>query len=170
MVNFWLIFSVVGIALLSSFMLTLLFLLFSNIFSHLIGAPAISSPPHQLWKEFADPEKSFLDLGCGRGLVCQAAAPHFKHVYGIEYSPWYYLASRWQTRQLKNVTIIYGNILTAPWPPTDYIYCYLLPGFLKKIKILLKQSQARLLSLSFQVEGWQPKQVIEGNGKKLYVY
>src|SRR5688500_13589 len=101
------------LVLIGYFIVLVLLLLWqwSNIYSVIIGAPAISSPKHDFLTQFADKDKTFLDLGCGVGSMCLRAAPHFKHVYGIELSPMYYLVSKWRTKKRKNITIIYGNFL-----------------------------------------------------------
>lgn len=142
----------------------------SSAVSVFLGAPAISSPVHDGWKTFADKEKTFLDLGSGSGLVCFRAAPYFKHVYGIEGSPFYYIVSRWRTRKLKNVTIIFGNFMWRSWPKTDYIYCYLLDKPLRQLKTKLSLSPATVMTMSFAIDGWQADQEIKDNHRTLHVY
>ncbi len=142
----------------------------SNIISMALGAPAVSSPRHELWKKFAANDKTLLDLGCGMGNICVAAAPYFRHVYGIEYSPWYYLVSRLRTRHLKNVSIIHGNFFTTKWPQTDYIYAYLFPDLLTKLYPRLKESQAIVLSLSFPINAVKADKVVDNGKKKMYIY
>lgn len=143
---------------------------FSNLYSAKLGAPAISSPRHELWKEFSSPNKTFLDLGCGVGSVLLRVSPHFKHVYGIEYSPWYYLVSKLRTRKRANITVCYGNFFTLEWPPVDYIYCYLLPGVLEHLKPRLAKSRATVLSYAFPIPGWPAKRVVKQDKRTLYVY
>jgi SAM-dependent methyltransferase len=150
--------------------LLLLFWQVSNFLSMWLGAPAISSPKIDLWRGFAHKEKTFLDLGCGLGSVCLRSAPHFKHVYGIEFSPWYYLLARLRTRRIENVTIIYGNFFIVDWPKTDYVYCYLLPELLVKMKSKLAWSNATILCQSFPIKGWQPIETLEKGDRKLFVY
>lgn len=142
----------------------------SNLVSVVLGAPAVSSPKHDLLSEFADKDKTFLDLGCAGGKVVIAAAPLFKHVYGVEASPFYYLLAKWRTRKLKNVTVIYGNFFTLNWPNVDIIYCYLLPPLLEKLQPKLKASNATVLSFGFCIKEWAPKQTINKNSQKLFVY
>lgn len=150
-----------------------LFLLFwqiSNFISIGLGAPAVSSPKHQLWQRFAGPQATFLDLGCGIGSVVLAAAPHFKHVYGMEYSPFFYIVSRFRTRRHKNITILYGNILTADWPKTTAIYCYLMPALLEKLTPRFQSQSATVLSLAFPIPGLTPHQTIQERRPALYIY
>jgi hypothetical protein len=147
-----------------------LFITVSNIISMRLGAPAISSPNVDHWKKFASKEKTLLDLGCGLGSMCVRAAPYFKEVYGIEYSPWYYFLATLRTRNLPNVTIIRGNFFETPWPKVDYIYCYLFPELITKLSPLLKRSKATVLSLSFQNKDDKPDEIIEQGNKKMYVY
>ncbi len=158
------------IALLTLLIAVLLFILASNVMSHTAGAPAISSPKHRLWLSFARKDKTFLDLGSGLGSVCLAAAPHFKHVYGIEFSPWYYLVSCWRTRSVSNITIFYGSMFEVEWPKVDYIYCYLLPGLMKRLRSRLIKSGATILCLSFPVPDQEPDRILTEAGRKLYVF
>ncbi len=150
--------------------ITLLIWQVSNLISIMLGAPAVASPRHELLKEFADPNKTLLDLGCADGNVVISAASLFKHVYGIEASPFYYWLARWKTRKLKNVTIIYGNFFTVDWPHTDYIYCYLLPPLLEKLEPKLKEANTTVLSFGFKIKDWKPKKTIENPDQKLFVY
>ncbi len=142
----------------------------SNLLSVLYGAPAISSPKHELWKKFADKEKTLLDLGCGIGSVCLRAAPHFKHVYGIEYSPMYYFISKLRTRKNRNVTILYGNMFRRSWPKVNYIYCYLMPNTLGKLKNKLESSGAIILSYAFRIPGRESREIVHREKMALYVY
>ncbi len=148
----------------------LVFIMLSNQFSIWLGAPPISSPVRRLWRDHADRTKTFLDIGCGAGLVCLAAAADFKHVYGIEYSPWYYLLSRWRTRKFKNVTIIYGDITKCRWPETDYLYCYLTPALLDKLAWRLDKTKATILALDFPLLKRRPSKTITSQKHTLYIY
>lgn len=165
----WLIPALV-LTLLSLLVLILLFWQISNMLSALYGAPAVSSPHHDFLKSFANKQKTFLDLGCGNGSLCLRAAPHFKKVYGIEFSPFYYLIARLRASRYSNVTILYGDFLTKPWPKTDYIYCYLLPALLTKLGPKLKQSQATVLSYGFAIPNWKANKMLRSDSKNLFVY
>lgn len=149
---------------------TLLLWTISNVVSVFFGAPAISSPPSMGWKKFADPTKTFLDLGCGSGTVLLRAAPYFHHVYGIEASPAYYLLSKWRTRHLSNVTVMFGNFFTEKWPKTDYIYCYLLDRPMRQLRPRLIDADTTVLSLLFPIPGWSTDIVIRDAHRNLYVY
>lgn len=149
----------------------LVFWQYSNVKSALLGAPAISSPHHHLLKWVARSDQTWLDLGCGNGSVCVRLAPLVKQVYGIEYSPFYYLVARWRTRKLKNVTIIYGDMMRMDWPPVDIIHCYLLRPLLEKMKDKLAASGAVVVCLAFPVTGWQADEILSDNSRqKLFVY
>lgn len=147
----------------------------SNIVSMVLGAPAISSPHHDFWqmlieRDSALSEKSIIDLGCGAGSACIAMSPHFFRVYGMEASPFYYVLAKWRTRKYKNVTIIFGNILTAEWPKTEYVYCYLLSPVMEKLLPRFTKEKRIVLSLTFKVPGKEPKKTYWQDDKKLHLY
>ena len=143
----------------------------SNIISLALGAPAVSSPQHRFLTMIGKTSgKTLLDLGCGNGVVCLKAAPLFRQVYGVEYSPFYYYVAKWRTRHVKNVTIIRGNFFTMQWPQVDFIYCYLFPELLHKLEHRIDATGATVLSLSFPIPQKKESQVIASEGYKLYVY
>lgn len=148
----------------------LLFWQLSTIISVLLGAPAVSSPKSEGWINLADKRKTVIDLGCGAGTVLIRMSPHFKHVYGMEGSPWFYFVSRWRTRNLNNVTVIFGNFFYTAWPKTDFVYCYLLTHMVTKLKPLFKTTDATIMSLSFPIDGWQPSRTVKDNHRTLYIY
>lgn len=148
----------------------LCFWMAGNIISVLLGAPALSSPSSDGWKKYADKHKTFLDLGSGSGEMCLRAAPYFKHVYGIEGSPWYYLLSRYKCRKEENITILFGDFYRLKWPRVDYIYCYLMDSPVKRLKPFLERSGAIVLSLSFSIEDWKEIERIKKDNRTLYVY
>jgi SAM-dependent methyltransferase len=150
--------------------LTLFVWTVSNIVSVLFGAPAISSPSSMGWKKFANKDKTFLDLGCGGGMVLLRAAPYFGHVYGIEASPAYYLLSKWRTRKLTNVTVIFGNFFMGSWPKVDYIYCYLLERPMRQLRSRLIAANTVTMSLSFPIPEWEADEMIRDMHRNLYVY
>jgi SAM-dependent methyltransferase len=147
----------------------------SNIISMALGAPAISSPRNNFWPELVARDsslykKSIIDLGCGAGSACIAMAPHFRRVYGMEFSPFYFLLAKWRTRKLKNVTIIFGNILKAPWPKTEYVYCYLLSPVMAALLPRFNEEQRIVLSLTFPIQGANHGSLLEKDDKKLWIY
>ncbi len=150
--------------------MVLLIWLSSNLFSATLGAPAITSPHHDFWPELAKRGSSILDLGCGNGSSCIAAAPYFKEVYGIEYSPFYYIVARLRTARHKNITIIYGSFWKVTWPKADLIYCYLLPDLLGKMKKLLRNYERPIASLAFPIPDWQPTETLQEGSLKLRLY
>lgn len=164
------IYQVIGITLLCLVAFALFFLLLANTIASLYGAPPLSSPRNLGWQKFADPNKTFLDLGCGSGEVLLRAAPHFKHVYGIEASPLHYYISKWRTRKQTNISVIFGNFFTNQWPEVDYIYCYLLDRPMERLRSRFATSGATILSLCFPIPKWEIDETIVEADRSLYVY
>lgn len=159
---------------LSLFVLILLFWQISNIRSIMLGAPAISSPKNDLWKSLADRRRTILDLGCGNGSLALCLAPYFKHVYGIEYSPFYYIVAKLRTAGVRNITIYYGDLKTLPWPPVNFIYCYLLPDFIRTLEPRLQEARDKgsvIVSFGFPVSKWKPSKINMNRQKqRLFIY
>lgn len=164
------IFVYIVLALLVVALLVAIFWLFSNIKSMALGAPAISSPLLSSLNDLARPDQTWLDLGCGSGTMIKRLAKQVKHIYGIEYSPFYYLFSSWRTRKDKNATIIYGDLRTCDWPVVDVIYCYLLPAFMLGLEERLLASNSTVVCLSFPRKKVKPTRIIVNEGRKIYIY
>lgn len=161
--------------LISAAILALLIWQFSNLYSLWLGAPAVSSPAHRLWLQLATKDQVWLDLGCGSGSFCLAAAPYVQHIYGLERSPFYYWLSRWRTRHVTNITILQMDMHRGAWPRADVIYCYLYPDLLGRLDERLRQVPSLVLSYAFPIPGRRAKRIIEpspgsGRSASLYVY
>lgn len=149
---------------------TAIFWLYSNIKSMALGAPAISSPLLSKLNVLAKSDQTWLDLGCGNGSMMKRLAKQVKHVYGIEYSPFYYLFSRWRTGKDRNTTVLYGDLRICRWPKVDVIYCYLLPEIMLRLEDRLVDSGATIVCLSFPLKKVKPSRIIPDQGRKIYVY
>lgn len=158
------------LALLIVALLAAIFWLFSNIKSMALGAPAISSPLLSKLNALAKPKQTWLDLGCGSGTMIRRLAKQVKRIYGIEYSPFYYLFSSWRTRKDQNATIIYGDLRTCDWPKVDVIYCYLLPEIMSGLEDRLLASGSTIVCLSFPLKKVKPSKIIADQGRKIYIY
>lgn len=110
------------------------------------------------------------DLGCGDGRLVFASAPHVKKAIGYELSiPLYLFGKLVSVFKSKKAHIRYGNIWTQDYTDADVIFCYLLPGsmkkFYKKVWPKLKPG-TRVISNAFQIHDLKPD--IEED--KVYLY
>lgn len=115
------------------------------------------------------------DLGSGIGNVVLAISKFYnpKNIIGIEVSPLPYVISKIRTQRHKNITIKYQNLLNADLTDADIVFCYLLPGLIKKILPKLKKELrpgSILISPLFQVPGLTPVKIINTKTKKVYIY
>jgi SAM-dependent methyltransferase len=142
----------------------------------LVGAPYLPTltPQVKTALELVDlkPGDCLLELGCGDGKVLIAAARAGIKSVGYELNPVMALVAWLRTwRHRKLVTVIWGNFWSAPWPPADGVFVFLLPKFMPKLnKKILQYSHkpVKLVSFAFAVPGKTP--VRQKDGVQLYVY
>lgn len=142
----------------------------------LFGAPYLPTMKAQVEAalELADLKKgeTLLELGCGDGKVCLAAARKGYQVVGYELNPLLVLIARLKTfKYRRNVRIIWGDFWRAKWPEAVAIFVFLLPKYMKKLDtkvIQYKHKPVKLVSFAFQIPDKQP--AAEKAGVFLYVY
>ncbi len=122
-----------------------------------------------------DPGDTLLELGCGDGKVMIAAAQRGLTVVGYELNPILAFVAWARTRHYgKQVTVVWGDFWTKPWPKADGIFVFLLDTYMEKLDTKIAQSKhksvkkVRLVSFAFQVPGKMP--VAERQGVYLYTY
>ncbi len=136
----------------------------------LFGAPYVPTLTPQVGAalELADlqPMQTLLELGCGDGKVLIAAARAGYNVVGYELNPILAGICWLRTRRFKGrVQVICGNFWTAKWPPTDAIFTFLHPRFMKKLDTKIIQSYTqpvKLVSFAFTIPGREPAKTKKG--------
>ncbi len=118
------------------------------------------------------PGDHLLELGCGDGKVLLAAASLGLKVTGYELNPFLALLAWFRTRAYRSqVTVIWGNFWTKPWPPADAIYVFLLQKYMSKLDTAINHYQhkpIKLISVAFTVPDKSfDKQT---NGVSVYTY
>jgi SAM-dependent methyltransferase len=112
------------------------------------------------------PGEVFYDLGAGDGRVLVMAAREFgARAIGIEISPVHCLIA-WLRARLAGVgdrvVVRWGNFYQADLSDADVVFAYMTSGQAERLRPHLAarlRTGARVVSVSFDLEGWQPEQV-----------
>ncbi|MBU0727821.1 class I SAM-dependent methyltransferase [Patescibacteria group bacterium] len=139
-------------------------LILPGIYAAIIGGPFVPSSRkrHKTMISLADldPTDTLYDIGCGDGRLVFSSAPFVKRAIGYELSVPLYLFAKFRSLfNSKKATIRYGNIWKQNYKDADVIFCYLLPGsmkrFYKEIWPTLKTG-TRVVSNAFQIHDIKP--------------
>jgi len=110
------------------------------------------------------------DMGCGDGRLVFESARHAKKAIGYELSIplvlWGKLVGLLRRSKAK---IRFGNIWKQDYSDADVIFCYLMPGAMKKFYQVVwphLKKGTRVISNAFQIHDVQPAQTEE----KVYLY
>jgi ribosomal protein L11 methylase PrmA len=113
------------------------------------------------------PEDIFYDLGCGDGQMAIAAALQYgARGVGIDIDPDRIQAANENALAAgvsDRVTFRHQNIFESDFSDATVVYVYLLPHVNKRLRPMLwnqLKPGTRVLSLDFDMEDWQPEQVI----------
>jgi len=165
--------------LIFSIILTLTML--TNAFS---GVPFVPSPnrttPHLLKAAQLKAGETFFDLGCGDGRLIFAGmkqTPKTRGI-GVENSLLPYLIARIKKFFNKSKgEIRLTNIFRTSIKEASVIFCYLMPGTMNKLREKFLEELpkgARIISLAFQIENWEPTKIFPKDKEKkisaIYVY
>lgn len=122
---------------------------------------------------------TFLDLGCGDGrMVIRADKLKNINAIGYEIAPLIYIFA-FIRKILTNskAKIKFKNFFKENLKDADVIFCYLMPGALKKLegKIIREcKKGTRIISSTFEIPGLQHVKIIEKNNTKkipkIYIY
>jgi len=139
-----------------------------------IGAPTFATRKARIKDilRIANPKPGDIicDLGSGNGDMVRAFASIDRvEVIGFELSPVAYAISRISLalHRVKNARILLKNFFYARLCSADIVYCFLMPHSMQKLKgKFLRELKpgAQVISFAFKIEGWQPQNVLQGNG------
>lgn len=142
----------------------------------IFGAPYLPTLSPQVTIAFSiancKPGQHLLELGCGDGKVLIAAAKRGMRATGYELNPILFAICWLRTRRYRKlITVKLGNFWAANWPPTDVIFTFLLPRFMKQLDTKIVQYNfipVKLVTFAFAVPGKTP--VSQQQGIMLYQY
>jgi len=140
----------------------------------LFGAPYLPTltPQVRAALELADlrPGETLLELGCGDGKVLIAAAQQGYRAVGYELNPVLAVIAWLRTRRYRRlVRVVCANFWTVKWPPTDAIFTFLLPKYMKKLDTIIAQNvqkPVKLVSFAFKI----PNRPIDDEKSGVYLY
>lgn len=148
--------------------IALLFVAASLLTSVLGGAQFVRTParlfPQILELANLTPGELFVEPGCGTGQLLEYVARHSgAKAQGIELSPLLYLRTAWRAHRNPGMSVKCRHLLRADYRQANVVYCYLLPGVLRKLCTVLEQQLPRgaiLISYAFPIPSKEATQVI----------
>jgi len=149
-------------------------LILPGIYAALTTGPFVPSSRkrHKAMLDLADfnPNDIVYDLGCGDGRLIFRSAPHVKKAIGYELSiPLVLFGKLKSLLASPKAQIRFGDIWKQDYKDADVIFCYLLPGamkkFYKEIWPTLKPG-TRVISNAFQIHDLKPN----AQKEKVYLY
>ena len=112
------------------------------------------------------PGETIYDLGSGDGRVLVMAAREFQaRAVGVEISPIYCLVGRFsaQMHGLEGlVRVVRGDFFTTDLSGADVVFAYMTSRQAARLKPVLDrqlQQGVRVVTISFDLDGWEPDQV-----------
>lgn len=150
----------------------------SSLFSIIIGAPSVDSSGDSIRQalKLANLKKGekLYDLGSSNGQVLKIASRDFDAmVTGLEIAPFPYLVSKINCLGQKNIIIKFKNMYKEDLSDADVIYCYLLPGLMKKLSQKFKlelKSGTRVVANSFMLPDRKPIKIIKVKKCHVFLY
>lgn len=128
-------------------------------------APDIGTPSDILPRIYSSlalkPHSVMYELGCGDARVlCYCAQQQPKATFvGIENGMLPYIKAKWQSRNLGNVSIRFGDLRKVDLKEATHLYLYLLPEALVMVEPNLPQ-RSRIVSCQFPLADKKPKRTI----------
>jgi hypothetical protein len=162
--------------------LTLLALIFVYWFFYpIISAPFHPSSNEDILKMFSlaklDRKDKFIDLGSGDGRAVLAASRVCDYAVGVEHNPFLNLFARFMAIISANGELKFKNknLWKEDLGEYDVIFIYLLPTYMKKLKLKLEREckpGTRIVTNSFPLDGWKAarKQAAKSGNKHYYLY
>ena len=132
------------------------------------GLPYFPTSPRRIQAALklagVQPGETVCDLGSGDGRVLLAAASQFgARAVGIEISPVHCLLARlrvWRSGLTSQVSIRQGNFYRADLSHVDVVFAYMTSRQEPRLRPYLEshlRPGARVVTISFSFEGWQPQ-------------
>lgn len=112
------------------------------------------------------PGESVVDLGCGDGRLVAAAALSGARAVGYEIAVLPYLLAKWRTRAVEGAEIRYGDFWKADLADADAVYCFLSDRAGERLRSKFERELkpgSRVVSYVFEIPGWTPVAVEEGD-------
>ncbi|OGZ34012.1 MAG: hypothetical protein A2Y98_00910 [Candidatus Portnoybacteria bacterium RBG_19FT_COMBO_36_7] len=116
------------------------------------------------------------DLGAGDGRAMIIAKSEFgASTEGFELSPIVYLIGRLNLlfHRAKGAKLYFKNFYNQDLSEANVIFCFLSPHAMERLKPKFEKELkpgTKIISYSFSLHGWQPKEVIEGYPGKMFLY
>ncbi len=160
---FYFILIALEIAFFASFSVYMIFL----IYSHLKGSPYVPTKQRELEYILEECRLKnnlvFYDLGCGDGRIVRTAVKKYAVTgYGFDINPLLLMYGRLAIKfqKINNIYLIQKNIYDVDLSRADFIYVFLMPEFLKKLKekfLTECKKTVVIVSHGFVIEGWENK-------------
>jgi len=157
-----------------------LFLFGLTIWSALIGAPYFITPKKAIREIFElaqiRPGQKLYDLGSGNGKTLIIAQKEFgAQATGFELSPIVYLIAQLNLlfHGVKDAKLYCKNFYKQDLSDADVIFCFLSIPAMERLRPKFEKElrpRTKIISYSFSIRGWTPKEVIEGYPGNVYLY
>ena len=118
----------------------------------------------------------FVELGCGDGRVVKRAVEKYEvKGRGIDINPYFILILKLinKLKRTNNPEFIFADIFKTNLTHANYIYCFLMPKMLDKLKDKLEKELRKgvlVISHGFKIPLWDKKLVTTLKGKKFNTY
>lgn len=157
-----------------------IFLATMTIYSGFIGAPYFKTPKKAIREILkisgVKPGDKIYDLGAGDGAILIIAEKEFGAFgIGFELSPFVYSAAQLNLflNGVKKSKIYCRNFYHQNISDADIVFCFLSIHAMEKLKDKFEtelKPGTKIISYTFAIHGWLPKQTISGYPGKVYLY
>lgn len=167
------------ILFLISFLLTVIFHMIYDIYANIAGGPFVPTKNKEIKTILKEVNLKkgdiFYDLGSGDGRVVRFAVKKYGVIgYGFEINPLLIFWSRFvaKIQRLDNCFFVKENLFSVNLSKAQYIFLFLMPKTLKKIKNkLIKEARgALIISHGFKIENFDQFLIKKINHKPFPTY
>ena len=156
------------------------FYLISLFISSFYGSPYVSTNKkiidQILSKVHLKKNKLFFELGCGDGRVVKRAVEKYQvKGKGIDINPYLIIILKIinKFKKTNNPEFIFADIFKTNLTQANYIYCFLMPKMLDKLKEKFKKELKKgtiVISHGFKIPLWDKKLIFTLKGNKFNTY